>query len=105
KPHDIALLSAKMLEFFNHYLKHAGATPRSGVTATIETCPSNAASGPTFSASSWAGLHLGEVDFSSPSSQTVTSGAGSPAIAEQIDPVAGPGACATVSAADQGAGV
>ncbi|HEY1592501.1 MAG TPA: CocE/NonD family hydrolase [Solirubrobacteraceae bacterium] len=105
KPADVALLSARIRQFFDHYLKHTGATPASNVTAKIETCPKNAPSGPTFSASTWAGLHPGEVDFGSPRSQTVTSGAGNPAIAEQIDPVSGPGACATVSAADQGAGV
>ena len=105
KAADVALLSARIQQFFDFYLKHAGAQPRSGVTAKVETCPKTAPSGPTFSASTWAGLHPGEVDFSSPRAQTVTSGAGNPAIAEQIDPVAGPGACATVSAADQGAGV
>jgi hypothetical protein len=105
KPADVALLSARIRQFFDHYLKHAGATPRSGVTAKIETCPKTAPSGPTYTASSWAALHPGEVDFSSARAHTVTSGAGNPLLADQIDPVAGPGACATVSAADQGAGV
>ena len=105
KPADVALLSARIQQFFDHYLKHEGPTPRSGVTAKIETCPKTAPSGPTYTASSWAALHPGEVDFSSADAQTVISGAGNPAIAEQIDPIAGPGACATVSATDQGAGV
>jgi hypothetical protein len=105
KPADIALLSARILRFFNHYLKHVGGAPPSGVTAKIETCPANAPSGPTYTASTWAGLHPGEVDFSSGPAQTVSSGTGNPAVAEQIDPVAGPGACVTVPANDQSAGV
>jgi dienelactone hydrolase len=105
KPADVALLSARIARFFDHYLKHAGSTPRSGVTAKVETCPSNAPSGPTYSAATWAGLHPGEVDFASSPGQTVTSGAGNPSISKQIDPIAGPGACATVPASDQGAGV
>jgi hypothetical protein len=105
KPTDLAVLSARMQQFFDHYLKHAATTPRSGVTATIETCPKTAPSGPTFSDLSWTALHPGEVEFRSSPSQTVASGAGNPAISEQIDPIAGPGACATASATDQGAGV
>jgi dienelactone hydrolase len=105
KPGDVALLSGRIQTFFNHYLKHAGATPRLGVTATIETCPSSVPSGGPFWASTWAGLHPGAVGFASARTQTVTSGAGNPAISEAIDPVAGPGACATVSGTDQGSGV
>jgi hypothetical protein len=105
KPADVALLSGRIQTFFDHYLKPAGATPRLGVTATIETCPSSVPSGGPFWASTWASLHPGEVPFDSDTSQTVVSGAGNPAISQQIDPVGGPGACATVSAADQGAGV
>ncbi len=105
KPGDVALLSSRIGAFFDHYLKHVGAAPRSGVTATIETCPSSAKSGGPLFAPTWAGLHPGELDYSSAPSQTVTSVAGNPSIGEAIDPVAGPGACATVSATDQGAGV
>jgi hypothetical protein len=75
------------------------------VTATIETCPASAPSGGPFTAPSWSALHPGEVDFSSSDAQTVSSGAGNPAISRAIDPVAGDGACATVSSADQGSGV
>ena len=76
-----------------------GRPPASGVTAKIETCPKTAPSGPTV-----LGLDLGRaaprrsrLTLRGPA-QTVTSGAGNPSISEQIDPVAGPGACATVSA-------
>ncbi|HEY2436139.1 MAG TPA: hypothetical protein VGH93_03100, partial [Solirubrobacteraceae bacterium] len=107
KPADVALLSSRIEQFFDAYLnpRRSAGPPSSGVTASIETCPSGAPSGPTYSASTWAGLHPGEVYFASPLSQTVTSGAGNPAISQAIDPISGPGACATVTATDQGAGV
>jgi acetyl xylan esterase AXE1 len=105
KPGDKALLSSRIQNMFDYYVKGAGAQPQLGATATIETCPSTAGSGGPFSASTWAGLHPGEVDFSSPTSQTILSAAGNPAISRAIDPIAGDGACASVSATDQGPGV
>jgi len=105
KPGDKALLSSRIQNMFDYYFKGAGAQPQLGATATIETCPSTARSGGPFSASTWAGLHPGEVDFSSPTSQTILSAAGNPAISRAIDPIAGDGACASVSATDQGPGV
>ena len=71
---------------FDYYVKGAGAQPQLGATATIETCPSTARSGGPFSASTWAGLHPGEVDFSSPASQTILSAAGNPAISRADRP-------------------
>jgi len=105
KPGDKALLSSRIQNMFDYYVKGAGAQPQLGATATIETCPSTARSGGPFSASTWAGLHPGEVDFSSPTSQTILSAAGNPAISRAIDPIAGDGACASVSATDQEPGV
>jgi hypothetical protein len=105
KAGDKALLSNRIQQMFDYYVKGAGAQPQLGATATIETCPSTARSGGPFSASTWAGLHPGEVDFSSPASQTILSAAGNPAISRAIDPIAGDGACATASATDQGPGV
>src|SRR6201995_665677 len=105
KPGDKALLSSRIQTMFDHYVKGGGAQPQLGATATIETCPSTAPSGGPFSASTWAGLHPGEVDFSSPASQTILSAAGNPAISRAIDPIAGDGACASVSATDQGPGL
>jgi hypothetical protein len=87
------------------YLQGAGAAPALGATALTQTCPKTAPSGGPFTADTWAGLHPGEVDNSFTGAQTVRSGAGSATIATAIDPIAGQGACATVSAADQGAGV
>jgi dienelactone hydrolase len=104
KPGDRALLSSAIGSFFDHYLKHAGTQP-TGATATIETCPSSTPSGGPYSAPSWAALHPGKVQFGSPAPQTISSTAGDPTISAAIDPVAGQGACATVPATDQGAGV
>jgi dienelactone hydrolase len=105
KPGDEALLSGAIQSLFNYYLKGAAPQPQPSATATIETCPSSAPSGGPYTAPTWSALHPGEVDYSSPDAQTVSSAAGNPAISRAIDPVAGGGACATVSAADQGAGV
>ena len=56
-------------------------------------------------APSWSALHPGEVDYASDPAQTISSSVGNPAISRAIDPIAGDGACATVSSADQGTGV
>jgi dienelactone hydrolase len=105
KPGDLALLSSAIQSQFNYYLKGAGSQPQPSATATIETCPSSAPSGGPYTAASWGALHPGEVDYSSSDAQTISSAAGNPAISRTIDPVAGGGACATVAATDQGAGV
>jgi hypothetical protein len=104
KPGDRTLLSNAIAAFFNYYLRHTGTAP-TGATATIETCPSTAPSGGPYSASSWAGLHPARLTFTSAASQTVSSSAGNPTISAAIDPIGGQGACATVPATDQGAGV
>jgi hypothetical protein len=105
KPGDKALLSTAIQNLFAYYLKGAGQQPPSSATATIETCPSSSPSGGPFTAPSWSGLHPGEVDYRSSAAQTVSSAAGNPSISRAIDPIAGDGACASVSAADQGTGV
>ena len=108
KPGDEALLSSAIQTLFAYYLRIGSPStpqPQPSATATIETCPSGAPSGGPYSASSWSGLHPGEVDYASGPAQTISSAAGNPTISRAIDPIAGDGACATVSAADQGAGV
>jgi len=105
KPADKALVASRIQQMFDYYVKNASSSPQLGATATIETCPSTARSGGPFSAATWAGLHPGEVDFSSPVSQTILSTAGNPTISRAIDPIAGDGACASVAATDQGPGV
>jgi len=105
KAADRALLSAHILGFFNHYLRGATSWPGLGATAFVETCPSTAPSLGPYAAATWAGLHAHHVTFTSAPAQTILSSAGNPAIAAAIDPIAGQGACATVSATDQGPGV
>jgi hypothetical protein len=105
KPADNALLSARIRAFFDYYLKGTGAQPAPGATALTQTCPSTAPSGGPYAATAWAGLHPGEVRYSSAPAQTIGSGAGNPAIAATIDPITGGGACATAPATDQGPGV
>jgi len=83
--------------------------PTTGFTALTQTCPLTARSGGPYTASSWAGLHPGLVTYGSNATQTISSGAGSAAIASAFDPtfdpIAGGGACATATATDQGSGV
>jgi hypothetical protein len=105
KPGDTALLSSAIQSFFDYYVKGAGTQPQLGATALIETCPATAPSGGPYTAGSWAALHPHTVTFSSSMPQTIISTAGDPTIAKALDPIAGGGACATVSATDQGAGV
>lgn len=106
KPAELALLSTDIASFFDAYVKRdAQVTPRSGATALTQTCPASAPAGGPYTASTWAGLHPGEVDYGSAAAQTIDSGAGSPTTAQAIDPITGSGACATVTAADQGTGV
>jgi len=105
KPGDLALVSSAIQTMFAYYLKGEGSPPQPSATATIETCPATAPSGGPYTAPTWSALHPGEVDYSSSAAQTVSSAAGSPTISQAIDPIAGNGACATVSSADQGAGV
>jgi dienelactone hydrolase len=105
KPGDRALLSSRIQSFFNHYVKGSGSQPPLGATAFVETCPSTAPSLGPYHAGTWAGLHPNSVTYSSKPSQTISSASGDPTIAKTIDPIAGGGACATVTATDQGTGV
>jgi dienelactone hydrolase len=108
KAADNALLSSRIQAFLDHYLKSSSApAPALPATATAltQTCPHSAPSQGPFTASTWAGLHPGEVAYSSATAQTIQSSAGNPQIAAAVDPIAGSGACATASATDQGLGV
>jgi dienelactone hydrolase len=106
KPGDEALLSSAIQTFFNYYLEGIGSQPPSTATATIETCPTTAPSGGPYTASTWAGLHPGEVDYRSAPPQTILSGAGDPTIAKTVDPIlAGNNPCGTAPGTDQGPGV
>jgi hypothetical protein len=105
KSGDKSLLSSRIQSFFDYYVKGSGSAPQLGATALTETCPSSAPSGGPFTASTWTGLHPGEVDFSSKPAQNISSSAGDPLVAKTFDPVSGGGACATAPSTDQGSGV
>jgi dienelactone hydrolase len=105
KPGDKALLSSRIQSFFDYYVKGIGSQPPLGATALVETCPSGASSLGPYSAGTWAALHPHRVTFKSNPGQTISSDAGDPTIAQTIDPVSGGGACASVTATDQGQGV
>jgi dienelactone hydrolase len=105
KPGDLSLLSSRIKGFFDYYVKGTGSAPPLGATALTETCPSTAPSGGPYFAGTWAALHPHHVNFSSPQAQTILSSAGDPTISKMVDPIAGGGACATVSGTDQGPGV
>lgn len=100
KAADNALLADQIGGFFDHYLKGSGATPPN-FTALTQTCPATAPSGGPFTASSWAGLHPGQVSYTSTTAQTLTSAGGDPSVAKAFDPIAGGGACATASSAPE----
>jgi hypothetical protein len=86
-------------------VKGTGGQAATGVTARAQTCPASAPSGRLYHATTWAALHPREVDFGSEPTQTILSTAGDQTISKTFDPVFGGGACATVAATDQGAGV
>ena len=106
-------LSDAVDAFFNRYLKGTG-TPPPPFTAYTETCPASAPSGGPFTASSWTGLHRGEVDYSSAPAQTISSAGGNEQVASTFDTIlsAAPSgaagtdtACVTASATPEGQGV
>ncbi len=89
KAADSTLLSDQIEEFLKFFLKVPAGNPRAfpaSATALTQTCPKTATSGGPFTAPTWAALHPGEVDFDSAAAQTVTSGAGSPTVAQAVDP-------------------
>jgi hypothetical protein len=106
KPADMALLSSAIASFFAAYIGHGPHPPAPpSATALTQTCPKTAPSAGPYTAATWAGLHPGEVDYSSAAARAISSGAGSAATSQAVDPISGSGACATATATDQGAGV
>jgi hypothetical protein len=99
KPADVAVFEARQNAWFDHYLKGVGPAPASSVEALTTTCGSPSA-GP-YTAASWKQLAPGEIRLDSAAAQTVLPGAGDPTISQKFDPIAGEGACATASGADQ----
>jgi len=91
--------------FFDRYLKGSGGAPAPGsVYAFTQTCPSGAAGGGPYVASSWSGLHPGAFRFSSSASQTVTSNGGNPSTGTAFDPIVGSNDACTSVADEQASG-
>jgi predicted acyl esterase len=99
KPADEALFLQRENAWFDHYLKGTGSVPTSSAEALTTTC-GGPSEGP-FKASDWQSLSPGEIRFGGDAAQTIVPGAGDPGIGATFDPIAGSGACATASGADQ----
>jgi predicted acyl esterase len=99
KPADEALFLQRENAWFDHYLKGIGPAPESSAEALTTTCGGPSA-GP-FEATSWQDLSPGEIRFAGAAAQTIVPGAGDPNIGKTFDPIAGGGACAIASGADQ----
>lgn len=99
KPADEALFLQRENAWFDHYLKGTGPAPASSAEALTTTC-GGPSEGP-FEAGDWQSLSPGEIRFGGDAAQTVVPGAGDPSIGATFDPIAGSGACATASSADQ----
>jgi predicted acyl esterase len=99
KPADVEVFEARQNAWFDHYLKGAGPAPESSVEALTTTC-ATPSEGP-YTADSWKDLAPGEIRLDSATEQTVVPGSGDPSINQKFDPIAGEGACASASGADQ----
>lgn len=101
KAADTARWQGAVRAWFDHYVKGGAPKPAANVTALTQTCPKTAPSGGPFVASTWAGLHPGEVRFRAAPAQTVrsTASAAAKAVSKAVDPIIGQGACATTPSA------
>ena len=101
KAADEALFLQRENAWFDHYLKGEGTAPSSSAEALTTTCPKEAASEGPYKAADWQSLSPGEIQLDGVPAQTIVPGAGDPNIGKAFDPIAGSGACATASGADQ----
>jgi predicted acyl esterase len=101
KEADEALFRQRENAWFDHYLKGVGPAPSSSAEALTTTCPKEAASEGPYKADNWQDLSPGEIQLDGVPAQTIVPGAGDPNIGKTFDPIAGGGACATASGADQ----
>jgi hypothetical protein len=101
KPADRRLLLDSIHGWFDYYLRGAGPQPRTGVTATTQTCPRTVSSQGPFRARTFSGLSHGEVGFSSPGLQMILPGGGDISTGAAIDPVSGGGdGCVQTASSD-----
>ncbi len=103
---DIALLAAREQKWFGYYVKgnaqgSGSSVPYQGIETLTQTCPQASPSGGPYFAKDWAHISKGEVRYAAAAAKTIEPTAGDPAIGNTFDPIAGPGACAQASAADQ----
>ena len=109
---DNAFLGLARHAWLDFYVKGVGSEPPLGVRTLTKTCgaPSGGATGDfddpgtdvPFQAGSWAALAPGEVRLVGSAEQVVSSSVPSDAqVGQAFDPIAGGGACATASGADQ----
>jgi len=99
KPADAALFLERENAWFDHYLKGTGPEPTSSAEALTTVC-GGPSEGP-YRAANWQDLSPGEIHLDGVAPQTIVPGAGDPNIGKTFDPIAGGGACATASGADQ----
>ncbi|MBA2505410.1 MAG: acetylxylan esterase [Thermoleophilaceae bacterium] len=95
-----APLRPAVYDWFARYVKgDASQDTVEGATAYLQTCPGSLSA--AHEASGWDELTPGEVRLQESVAKTIVSAAGNPLISKDFDPVAGGGACAKNSAADQ----
>lgn len=100
KPADQALFQDRLDAWFDHYLKGIGPAPQSSAEALTTTC--DAPSEGPYKAATWHDLSPGEIRFGDAAARTVVPSVPSDGpVGQAFDPIAGGGACATASGADQ----
>jgi hypothetical protein len=96
---DQAVLRQRVHSWFDYYVLGQGSEPQQGVETLTTTC--GTPSGGPYTAPTWRALAPGEVRLDSAPAQLISPAAGDPTVNQAYDPISGPGACATASAADQ----
>ena len=102
KAADVARFEQRAFAWMDRYVKGDASAPAlKGVEALTQTCPKDAPSGGPYDAPTWQALHPGEVRFASATRADRGLGRRRSLVARAFDPIAGDGACATTSAADE----
>ncbi len=98
---DTAVRHDRRDGWFDYYVKGEGEAPELGAETLTQVCGGDSA-GP-FQAPSWRQIAPGEIRLQGPTDQAalIVPGASNPAVSQAFDPIAGGGACATASGADQ----
>jgi predicted acyl esterase len=101
KAADTARYRQRIVDWFERYVKGNASQPvLAGVETLTQTCPSTAASGGPYDAANWNAIHPGEVRFTSKDSKSFTGEGSDPTVSQAVDPITGPGACATTPGDD-----